>query len=334
MRNKDQLTRLEIIDSELSRKEYVKTNELVEAIEREDIQVSTRTIQKDIQRMRASSLYGYDAPIEEDKQLKAWRYTDRNFTIKAFGLKEEDIRALLFYHKAVEQFKNHAFFKTISKAIEKVLNTSLYTKKLKGIIANRAIIETEVSPLVRGVQFIDKIARAISENIVLNVEYQKHGEQKEARKFRPYYLKEKDQLWYVVSKNEGDSVFKTFALDRLISVEFSHETFEPEIFNPHEYFKHTMGITVHNDCEIKEIILSFTPRSAYYLKTIKFHETQKAIIDNDTEFRIKIAIIPSFEFYSKVLSYGESVTVISPKEIRMEVKDRIRKALDNYSERK
>ena len=78
MKTNSQRGRIEIIDNELSRKDYVKTKELVQAIEDKlDIKFDSRTIQKDIELMKRSSPYGYDAPIEENRTKKAWYYTQR-----------------------------------------------------------------------------------------------------------------------------------------------------------------------------------------------------------------------------------------------------------------
>jgi len=104
--------RYQVIDRELGRKEWVKTKELKEAIEDElSITVSERMINEDINAMKYDPLLGYSAPIEYNSHHKAYYYTDRSYTIKAFGLKENDINALMFYAKTINQYKEYEVFR-------------------------------------------------------------------------------------------------------------------------------------------------------------------------------------------------------------------------------
>jgi predicted DNA-binding transcriptional regulator YafY len=68
----------------------------------------------------------------------------------------------------------------------------------------------------------------------------------------------------------------------------------------------------------------------HYLKTLPIHETQKILVDNEDELRISIQVKPAYEFYSKILSYGDSVKIISPEGVQQEVKETLRKALLRY----
>ena len=107
-----QLKRIDIIDRELSNKDRVKTKDLQRIIEREcDVKVTLKTIQNDLIKLESD----YSAPVEKDSKTKSYYYSDPNFTIKAFGLKEEDIRTLLLYTKILDQYSGHEIFEKISR---------------------------------------------------------------------------------------------------------------------------------------------------------------------------------------------------------------------------
>ena len=77
-----------------------------DAIEKSlSISVTERMINDDIIAMRDDPEIGYKAPIEYNKSKKAYFYSDKNYTITAFGLKENDINTLIFYAKSINQFK-------------------------------------------------------------------------------------------------------------------------------------------------------------------------------------------------------------------------------------
>ena len=140
-KSKHSFGRYQIIDRELGRKDWVKTKELKEIIENElSINVSERMINEDINAMKDDPLLGYEAPIEYTKTKKAYYYSDRNYTIKAFGLREGDISALAFYAKAINQYREYEVFKDFTSAIEKVLDAVTIRKGISNIEHARFIV--------------------------------------------------------------------------------------------------------------------------------------------------------------------------------------------------
>lgn len=314
--------RYQVIDRELGRKDWVKTKELKEIIEDElSIIVSERMINEDINAMRDDSLLGYYAPIEYNKTRKAYYYTDKSYTIKAFGLKDGDINALMFYAKTINQYKEYEVFKDFTNAIEKVLDAVTIRKGISNKEHARSVVQTERTPRLTGSELIPTIVQALDSNQVIEFEYQKFEETvSKSVKLHPYLLKEDRHRWYVIGRVEGHSEPTTkYALDRMLTLSIMEDKFEPIDFDFDQYFAYSFGITVTND-EPLEVILSFTPLQGNYLKTLKIHHTQRTLIDNETEYRISVKVKPSWEFYEKILGYGNSVKVISPENIIEEVK--------------
>jgi len=105
--------------------------------------------------------------------------------------------------------------------------------------------------------------------------------------------------------------------------------FEPIEFDFKEHFRHSLGITVA-DLEPVRIVLRFTSLQGNYVKALKIHESQK--IEGDTKRSLTISIIvrPTYELYSKILSYGKDVKVISPPTIRHEIKKTLQETLKKY----
>ncbi len=330
MKTKHPRARVQIIDRELSKREFVRTKDLEKIIASETLSVTTRTIQKDIELMKEIHPVGYEAPIAYDAKKKAYYYTDRNFTIQAFGLKEEDFMALLFYAKTLEQYKGVKIFKDILVAIEKVLENSDLAKKTSQVIMNRTLLQTEKIIPIKGVEFIEKIVKAILVNQKIVFDYRKFESTTiKKRTLSPIMLKEEKHYWYVIGVLEGKESLTTFALDRMSNLLVTNQYFTPISFDSESYFKHSFGITVAEEKPI-EVILSFNTHQGNYVKTLPIHETQKIIIDDEKELRISVKVKPTYEFYSKILSYGSDIKVISPSSIVKEVKQKFQSALQNY----
>jgi predicted DNA-binding transcriptional regulator YafY len=330
MKTKYQRARYYIIDRELSRKNYVRTKDIVQIIKRElDINVVLRTIQKDIAQMQEDPPLGFGAPIKWDTTRKSYYYSEP-FTIRAFGLKEEHINALLFYSKILNQYQEYKIFNDIGVAIEKVLDSFNIMPELKQLFKNKVIVQTEKILPVRGHQHIPLITQALEENKKLSFLYTPFGSKTTRRKLNPCLLREDKHMWYVLGHLDGRKDFRTFALDRISSLEILDEVFIPSNFNPDEHFKYSLGITVSEDKPL-EIVLSFSPHQGNYLKALPIHDTQQVIVDNEDEYRVKITVIPTYELYSKILSYGNDVKVISPTSIVKEIKQRIAEIVQKYN---
>lgn len=322
--------RYHVIDSLLSTGERIKTSEIQKEILYElQIKVSAKTINNDINDMRDSKALGYYAPIEKDPSKKAYYYTDPNYTIKAFGLKESDINALQFYANTINQYKDYEVFKDFSTAIEKILAVLAGSKAGPNLQKTRSIVQTERTPLVTGGHLIPKIVEAINTKCTITFKYQKFDDEKvKGVKLQPYLLKEDRHLWYILGKNHKGHLI-TYALDRIRDFTVSNDKFILDDFDFEDYFKYSFGITVTDEHAVT-VILSFTSFQGKYIKALPIHPTQKIVIDDDQELRISVEVKPAYEFYEKILGYGANVRVISPPEIVSDLKERLEQALNLY----
>lgn len=320
--------RYQIIDRELGRRDYVKTKELKEAIERElSITVSERMINDDIIAMRDDTVLAYNAPIKYDTSKKAYYYSDSSFTIRAYGLRNEDINALMFYAKTINQYKEYEIFKDFSNAIEKVIDAVNIRKGITNLSNNKIVVLTDNFEKFSGNEWIPTIVEAIDSNSAIELVYQKFGENKsKTSKIHPYLLKEDRHRWYLIGMNHKGIV--TYGLERIQKLTILTEKFTPCFFDFEEYFRYSFGVTV--DGEPIEVVLQFTSYQGNYLKTLKIHSTQKVLVDNENEFRISVKVQPSWEFYEKILGYGDKVKVLSPPKIVNQFKKKLEQISNLY----
>ena len=143
-------------------------------------------------------------------------------------------------------------------------------------------------------------------------------------------MKEDHHRWYIIGKSEKTSrPFSTYALDRVSSLEIKDKRFKAINFDFEKYFTYSFGVTVTDEDPVK-VVLSFTPEQGNYLKTLKIHHTQTTLADNETEFRVSVVVRPSYEFYEKILGYGDKVQVISPKSVITEIKKTLKYLTEIY----
>ena len=331
-KNKDAYTRYKIIDQYLRQVDFAKTSRLSEICsDRLGMPVSARTIQKDIKDLKEDTVLQIYAPIEYSNRKKAYYYPENvNDIFPALELNEEEINALLFYGKVNNQYNNLGIFHEITKAIEKVLDSSNIKKDYKEVVTGLPLILTEKTPPLKGSEQLIKILQALNQKKQIVFDYHKFGEEVKERTISPYLLKEDRHMWYVVGFNEKRQKIITFAVDRMAKVRISDKQIIKIDFNPNEYFKFSFGITVPQEEPVK-VILQFTQNQGNYIKTLPIHETQNIISDNVEGLKISVLVKPTYEFYSKILSYGDDVIIIEPQSVIDSLRSKIESALKLYS---
>jgi predicted DNA-binding transcriptional regulator YafY len=328
--SKQAVTRYQIIDKELFNHEYVKTSQFQKAIKNVGLEVSTKMINIDLKAMREDRSLGYNAPIAYCTSRKAYYYTNPEFTIREIGLKEADIRALQFFVNAIDQYKNYEVFKDFGNVIDKILDAVAIRKGISTTEKARIIVQTQKHPKATGSNWIPKAIEAIDSSCYLEFKYQKfEDDESKAIKLQPYLLKEDRNLWYILGIDYKGRI-RTYALDRVIELTVSEQKFIPCVVDFENYFKHSFGVTVNDDENPVTVVLSFTPQQGKYIQAVSIHPTQEVLIDNSEEYRISVKVQPSYEFYEKILGYGEHVKVISPQKVVNHIKDRLHNMAIRY----
>lgn len=201
------------------------------------------------------------------------------------------------------------------------LNQIQADRKLEG----RIIFEDIPS----GNKWLTPITNAMRENKVLYITHHSFFKH-EANSFEaePYCLKVVNRRWYMIARSpyysdrnkakgetEGN-VYRTYALDRIISIEETGKTFEiQKDFNINEMFKDCCGIITSND-NTEHILIKAYYHFANYLRTLPLHKSQKELESNNEFTIFEYYIKPTFDFYQMLLAQGDQIEVIEPKSVR------------------
>lgn len=288
------------------------------------------TIEKDLRAMRSDMELGFFAPIKFSRRNLGYYYDDSEYTIQKIPLKPNDIEALKFAANTLFNFRESDVFSEFKFAIEKIFNRLNISNEVQD---NRIknVVKFDSYPDYPGSEHLPLIYDAIVNQQKLQLTYQKfNSTQKTERIIHPYLLKEHRYRWYVIGFSEERSRVITFALDRIVEINNTDANFEIESqFNPSLFFKDAFGITQTDD-EVCEIVLHFSKSLEGYLKTQPLHQSQKMEIFDDY-IEIVITVIPGFELFEKILSYGSQVEVVSPINVREKVAELLKSALLKYN---
>jgi predicted DNA-binding transcriptional regulator YafY len=332
-KNKDAFIRYRLIDQAL-RNKYKPFPSLQELVAKCETvlgkEFSESTIQKDIYSMRFDEGVGFHAPIEFSKSHGGYYYTEERFSISGIPLREEEIVALQFAAGLLAQYKDVNLLRQFETAIEKIIHTVDISQALNGDKIDD-IVQMEQVSFFKGNEHLEKLILAIINKQVISFSYTNFFT-KEAKThiIHPYVLREYRNRWYLIGWHEEIKKIRTFGLDRISVIKDEKMKFHREpSFKAKEFFKHSFGITV-DQFKAEEIILSFDPFQGNYVKAQPIHGTQKILKDNDDELLISINVIPSQELNMQILSYGDSVQVVKPKKLRVEMENALSSALKQY----
>ena len=181
-----------------------------------------------------------------------------------------------------------------------------------------------------GLHNLEGLIFAIKNSKVITFTYTKHEEDVETKRvIEPYALKEFKNRWYLLANEiDGkDFVLKTFGLDRISELQIPNKTFKKQQTDIDALFKNSFGIisTLHETPE--EIVISFTSHQGKYIKSLPLHHSQEILIDDENELRIKLNLVPAFDFEQELLQHSEHFKIISPKNFKEKMNEIWKNAL-------
>ena len=294
--------------------------------ENKNVNVSKRSIQLDIQLMRSDKL-GYNAPIVVYDR-KYYKYEEENYSITNIPLTEHDMSVLSETVEMLKQFKDFSLFSELGGIIQK-LEDKVYTEKTH----QSSIIHLDKNENLKGLQYLDVLYQAILKKICLKIKYKSFKARDVSEIIlHPFILKEFNNRWFLVGKKNREKQLLTLALDRIEGIDLDLKTkYVQGKFSGDDYYKNTIGVTVLNDEQCKEVVLEIDQSNAPYVITKPMHHSQEVLEKLPTGgFRIKIKVHLNFELERLILGFGNSVEVISPRVLRNKIKRKLKTAMGLY----
>ncbi len=289
--------------------------------------VSKRTVQLDIQTMRSEKL-GYNAPIVVSDK-KYYSYEDKNYSITNIPLTSQDLGTLTEVVDILRQFKGFGYFEELSTMVNK-LEDKVQSQKNKG----RSYIHFEKNDLLKGLEYIESLHKAIIRQKTIDVLYQSF-KAREATSiiFHPYLLKEYRNRWFVIGSTQKKTIL-TLALDRIFSVkEVGGEKYiKNTFFDVDSYFDDTIGVTKNLGIRPQLVVMKIDRTNAPYVITKPIHHTQKILKTEPDGMIFSINVTWNFELEREILGFGEQIKVLSPKRLQNKISWRVKRMVERYEE--
>lgn len=300
------IDRMMQIHSELAAGKFPNCSTLARRIE-----VSTKTIQRDLEFMRDRM----NLPLEWDAQRNGYHYTEEVDSFPTLQISEGELFALLVAEKALQQYRGTPYEKRLVGALKKLERSLPGTVSLNLAEWEQTVsFRTTAEPVVN-VPVMETLAQAMQKRDQLRIRYRKPGsKQPEERVVDPYHLANVNGDWYLFAFDHLRNDIRTFVPARIVEVSKTGKRFDrPAKFTLEKRLRDSFGI--HSTEGEFAVVLRFEERVADYIREKRWHPSQqlKELSGGGVELRLKLGSLVEIQRW--VLGWGGAAKVIAPPEL-------------------
>lgn len=179
---------------------------------------------------------------------------------------------------------------------------------------------------------LSTVLEAMKSNNMLHITF-KAFTMKEPKRFlvEPYCVKMSAQRWYMLARNTEHKNLRLYSLDRIETVEIINTRFVlPDDFNAKDYFAEFFGIVLDESVPLQTIILRADKYHQNYMRTLPLHPTQREIFACDDYADFELKLRPTYDFYMKLMSFGNMIKVLEPKNLQEEICKWLENTIEMY----
>lgn len=203
-------------------------------------------------------------------------------------------------------------------------------------------IRSSLEQNLTNIDLLPLFYKAITDSQVLRFSYQPFGQEAFELIFHPQFLKEYNGRWFVFG-NANREPYQAFnvPLDRIVGEVCEVDGVEyipaPQGFY-RQYFMNIIGVTHEEGAKVEEVIIrTKTEYQHGLLLTKPLHHSQKEIMsfgEHNGQWygEVRLTIEPNRELRGKILTYGQYLEVVQPQSLREQIKEIIRKQMDQYND--
>ena len=138
-------------------------------------------------------------------------------------------------------------------------------------------------------------------------------------------LKDNDSLdFHFVSSKEAKDGLKNGTYYMVITI--------PEDFSPETYFQDSFGI-IQGEGKTYDILLKVEAEQAKYFRVLPLHDSQIETVTGPVYSIFKYHLKITYDLKQEILSFGKTVEVLAPEELRYDISNILRQACSLYDKK-
>ncbi len=272
---------------------------------------------------------------------KAFRYVgdvDDPFAEERQAIEQKRIEDYVEFCKASAGILPSSWFSSYFENTQLLLDTN------REVESGMKQIQSSLEQNLTNIDLLPVFYKAISNKQVLQFAYQPFGQNPFVLTFHPQFLKEYNGRWFVFGEADREP-YQAYnvPLDRIVGEVSDVNDVEyipaPKGFYQ-DFFNNIVGVTHEKGAKVEEVIIrTKTEYQHGLLLTKPLHHSQEEVLpfgEHDGQWygEVRLTIEPNRELRGRILLYGENLEVISPLSLREQIKEILRRQMQQYSENK
>ena len=297
----NRIDRLTAILIQLQSKKIVKAEEIADRFE-----ISQRTVYRDVKALM-------EAGVPIGSEAGTGYFIVDGYHLPPVMFNQEEASAMLMAGKLVEKMTDLSVRKAFESAllkIKSVLNDS--EKDLMEML--HASVEVASMPQVESVDFpnnfLTDIQKALVNKEVLEIEYQSGEEQLTQREVEPIGIQFYSGAWHLIGWCRMRSGYRDFRADRIRTLKITGKKFDNRNLISLQEYLHSL---MESYQDLRKAVVTFDKSIFKYRRYI-----YGFVSEEDLGNRVRMTfLMNNFDWLARwLLSFGNSVTVKQPEELK------------------
>jgi predicted DNA-binding transcriptional regulator YafY len=296
----------------------------------EDLNVTTRTVRRDLAALQAAGFPIYDDTVNG---TKFWRMDPKAMgALARSGLTFAELSALYFSRALLECFAGTPLLQDLRSALDKV--EAVLSPAMKKFLDRLPRVISAKAPHAKRqdkqtYQTTAKLLEASVAQRVVSMRYHSQESQREKDYVvHPYRLVHAQGGLYLIAFVPAYSEVRTFAVERVRRATMQEQTFEPVAEFDSDPFKNSLG--VHRGPATK-VRLGFHPQIAASIKERTWHVSQRFTDRADGSVMMTLEVSDDYALRSWLLGFGRFVRVLAPSDLADWIQEELDRARQQYA---
>lgn len=296
--------------------------QIIDELSQNGISAERKSIYDDIEALR---LFGFDI-VQLKGKNGGYYIGERDFELPELKLLVDSVQSSKF----ITQDKTYKLIKKIESL------ASIYDGQL---LQRQVFVTNRVKSMNESIYYaVDVISDAITKNRKIRYQYFEYTVEKERRlrhggkfyEISPFSLIWDDENYYMLGWDSEAEKMKHYRVDKMQKVSLSDDEREGveefEKFDMSAYSKTVFGMFGGTEQKVK---LRFLNRLVGVVLD-RFGRETTIIPDGDEHFTVTLSVVVSPQFFGWIFGFGSDVEILSPEDVRKEMKKQAEEILGKY----
>ncbi len=309
--------------------------ELRERLNDRDVEVSKRTVYRDLEALSDAGFPLYPVDDIGDESATRW-VLERSARISQYLVfSAQELFALYLARGMLVPLKDTPLHSDLEGVFQKIAD-KLGTVNREHFTELSSEIRFDASPnwgLGLNLEVLDAVRAACAEGQVLSVDYESVSSGTQGRRrLGPHYVYFAKGSGYLIAEDLATAQTKVFALPRMKNAVMEDEVYKGKPVDHEKFFGTSFGV-FHGEQPL-EVRIEFTKAVAHYVKERRWHSSQKTVPASNGGIQLTMQVALTPELVQWVLGFGPEAQVLGPEDLRVKLGDSISKMAGLYDEKR